>query len=364
MSPTHPSWGIASWLTASAEGAVRWFDSGVGTGRVDDWAEARQSGRQASDAPASGAPVAATAEGVLGPAIAAQAMIPVAQSYVPAATPLHYPPFQGGPEVSSVSPSVTVINTGMPPGQSVNGPALQMMSGGGYLPVQELTPGGLVLIGGEYYRVEQVVGPKPDPKAPNRGEPQKAPPRISPNFSVTAPKEATSLFKDVWDGRQAGRQARGLLAGCHEAMLVVLAHLETRAADLRRRGKLASRRESFFRPASGGKSASPKERIDKLVEQGLLLRTVGAAADHVKLEIPSEPEARSQVSDGDVDSYISLLWLMLEQGFDQAQWSEDGKPPPHRLPPPAPQPGQPPKTELPPGAAVLLPVSRTPAKPA
>ena len=308
-------------------------------------------------------------DGFAGHAIAAQAMIPVAQSYVPAATPLHYPPFDMSPAAGPGSPNnVTVITTGMPPGPSMGmgGQGVQMVSGGGgYLPVQELTPGGLVLIGGEYYRVEQVVQPKPDNKGPGRGEPPKSPPRISPVFSLRAPKEATSIFKDVWDGRQAGRQPRGLLAGCHEAMLVVLAHLETRAAELRRRGKLtAHRREGFFRSSASPKVSSAKERIDKLVDHGLLLQMVGAAAEHVKLEPPAEPEARSQVNDGDVDSYISLLWLMLEQGFDHAQWGEDGKAPPHRLPPPAPIPGQAPKAELPPGAAVLLPVSRNGAKPA
>ena len=349
---------------------------------MDDWADADPAGRQAPDAALSLTPAPSAVEFVAAPAdtdsarvdrslangltvqaLAAQAMVPVAQAYLPAATPITYPPFQPStPVAGQPSPNITVITSGNPPVQpmSLGGSGF---SGGGYLPVQELTPGGLVLIGGEYYRVEQVVQ-KPDDKGPGKGGPQDSPPRISPGFSIMAPKEATGIFKDVWDGRQAGRQPRGLLAGCHEAMLVVLAHLETRAADLRRRGKLAARRDGFFRSSPTGKTSGPKERIDKLVEQGLLLRTVGAAADHVKLEIPSEPEARSQVSDGDVDSYISLLWLMLEQGFDQAQWSEDGKPPPHRLPPPAPQPGQPPKTELPPGAAVLLPVSRTPAKPA
>ena len=351
---------------------------------MDDWADANQAGRQASDAALSGALALSAVEAVAPPAdtdsaqidrsmaygltvqaLAAQAMVPVAQAYLPAATPVTYPPFQSSPPLpGQPSPSVTVITSGNPPVQqmSMGAHGMQVMSGGGYLPVQELTPGGLVLIGGEYYRVEQVVQ-KPDNK-PGKGEPQKTPPRISPAFSVMAPKEATSIFKDVWDGRQAGRQPRGLLAGCHETMLVVLAHLETRAADLRRRGKLTARREGFFRSAPSNKTPAAKERIDRLVEQGLLLRTVSAAADHVKLEIPSEPEARSQVSDGDVDSYISLLWLMLEQGFDQAQWSEDGKPPPHRMPPPAPQPGQTPMSDLPPGAAVLLPVSRGPAKPA
>jgi hypothetical protein len=308
------------------------------------------------------------ADGFSTHALAAQPMIPVAQSYAAAATPLHYPPFDMSPVSGPASPNnVTVITAGMPLGASMGmgGPGVQMVSGGGYLPVQELIPGGLVLIGGEYYRVEQVVQPRPDNKGPGKGEPPKTPPRLAPVFSLRAPKEATSIFKDVWDGRQAGRQPRGLLAGCHEAMLVVLAHMETRSADLRRRGKLPPhRREGFFRSAASAKISSAKERIDKLVEHGLLLQMVGAAAEHVKLEPPAEPEARSQVNDGDVDSYISLLWLMLEQGFDHAQWGEDGKAPPHRLPPPAPVPGQAPKAELPPGAAVLLPVSRHPAKPA
>jgi hypothetical protein len=302
-------------------------------------------------------------DGLAAHAIAAQALMPVAQIYAPAATPVGYPPFQ--PPSGAASPAnVTVITAGAPQGQQMGMAPLPVMSGGGYLPVQELTPGGLVLIGGEYYRVEQVVQPKSDNKGPGKGDPPDSPPRIAPPFSARAPREAASIFKDVWDGRQAGRQPRGLLAGCHEAMLVVLAHLETRAAELRRRGKLPGRRDGFFRSAHSARISSPKARIDKLVEHGLLLQTVGAAAEHVKLEPPPEPEARSQVSDGDVDSYISLLWLMLEQGFDHAQWSEDGKAPPHRLPPPAPLPGQSFKTELPPGAAVLLPVSRAPAKPA
>jgi hypothetical protein len=303
-------------------------------------------------------------DGLAAHAIIAQALIPAAQSYAQAATPVTYPPFPPPSGAAPPSPNVTVITAGTPLGQQMGMAPLQVVSGGGYLPVQVLTPGGLVLIGGEYYRVEQVVQAQPDSKGPGKGDPPDSPPRIAPAFGARAPREAASIFKDVWDGRQAGRQPRGLLAGCHEAMLVVLAHLETRAAELRRRGKLPSRREGFFRSAPSGKTSSPKERIDKLVEQGLLLQTVSAAAEHVKLEPPPEPEARSQVSDLDVDAYISLLWLILEQGFDHAQWSEDGKAPPHRLPPPAPLPGQSPKTELPPGAAVLLPFSRPAAKPA
>ena len=330
---------------------------------MDDWADAKHTARPTSNelqpAPSPAVKLDFVAEDRSGPAIVGQPMIPVAQSYVPAASPLHYPPFETPPSSVGSPSNVTVITAGAP-SPLMAGPGFQPMSGGGYLPVQELTPGGLVLIGGEYYLVDQVVQPRPAGPA---GDQAKPPPRIAPSFSLRAPREATAIFKDVWDGRQAGRQPRGLLAGCHEALLVVLAHLETRAAELRRRGKLPSRREGFFRASSPGKPASPKARIEKLVEQGLLLQTLGAAAEHVKLEPPAEPEARSQVSDVDVDAYVSLLWLMLEQGFDHAQWGEDGAAPSHRLPPPAPAPGQPPKGELPPGAAVLLPVSRT-AKPA
>jgi hypothetical protein len=235
--------------------------------------------------------------------------------------------------------------------------------GSGMVPLNQIFEGAVLFIAGQYYRVDKIVAPKPADGA--KGDAPKPPARQAPKFSTRAPKEATQIFQDVWEGREAGRQPRGLIAGCHEALLVVLTHLETRANELKRKGHdyKPARSGGFFGKPAAERAVASKERIDRLVERGLLLKSVGEFAGHVRLEPPTEPEARSQVSDGDVDAYISLLWLMLEQGFDHALWSENAKYPPNRTPPPQPPTNPPPKpAELPAGAAVLLPVSPGQAK--
>ena len=291
-------------------------------------------------------------------ALPTQAYAPVAQPYV----------LQGGGphalqamETSSVvvsgQPGVTIITPSMQPTMAPP-PMGQPTAYGGLAPVSELAQGGYLVVGSEVYKVEHVVQPKPE--APPK-DPTKKLARQSPRFIDSAPATATAIFKDVWDGRENGRQPRLLLAGCHEALLDILTQLENRS---RRDRPLGGRREGgFFRSSSGPKAAAPAERIDHLVKEGLLLKSVNSAASQVKLVPPADDLQRIGVSAEDVDRYISLLWQLLEQGFDHDQWSQNRSAPAHRSPPPVPPVNPPPKPpDLPPGAAVLLPVSRMPGK--
>ena len=292
-------------------------------------------------------------------ALPAQAYVPVAHPYV-VPGPGHYP--LQAMETSSVvvapgQPGVTIITPSMQP-TMMPPPMAQPTSYGGLAPVSELAQGGYLVVGSEVYKVEHVVQPKPE--APPK-DPTKKPARQAPKFIDSAPSTATAIFKDVWDGRETGRQPRLLLAGCHEALLDILTQLEDRS----RRGKpLGGRRDGgFFRSSPTAKAAAPAERIDHLVKEGLLLKSVNSAASQVKLVPPADDVQRIGVSADDVDRYISLLWQLLEQGFDHDQWSQNRSAPAHRSPPPVPPANPPPKPpELPAGAAVLLPVSRMPGK--
>ena len=298
----------------------------------------------------------------------AKSFAPVAQTFVPQAS---VPTFTAVPTDGFGEAVVTPVGPhamGAPQLQlSISNPSHGMMAqtvsqggGGSYVAMPELAVGALVSFGGEFYRVQQVV----QPKDPAKGEPPKSTVRVSPTFSDFAPKEAASLFKDVWDGREARRNPRGLLAGCHEALLVLLTHLESRASSIERGGRSAPPRRGGFFGSGNSAKGQLKERIERLIHQGLLLRGVSTSAMGVKLEPPTEPEARIQVSEGDIDAYISLLWQIMEQGFDHARWSTDHKFPPHRTPPLAPTGGAQAKTELPVGAAVLIPTQSHGAKPA
>ncbi len=290
-------------------------------------------------------------------ALPTQAYVPVAHPYV-VPGPGQYP--LRATETSSVvvsgQPGVTIINPLMQPNM-MPPPMAQPTSYGGLAPVSELAQGGYLVVGSEVYKVEYVVQAKPE--APK--DPSKKPARQSPKFIDSAPSTATAIFKDVWDGRETGRQPRLLLAGCHEALLDILTQLENRS---RRDRPLGGRRDGgFFRSGSAPKATAPAERIEHLVKEGLLLKSVNSAASQVKLVPPADDIQRIGVSAEDVDRYISLLWQLLEQGFDHDQWSQNRSAPAHRSPPPVPPANPPPKPpELPAGAAVLLPVSRMPGK--
>lgn len=286
---------------------------------------------------------------------------PAPQVVVPqvSATPHHAP--SGAPVLFSPAPTgFTPVGGGMG-GHCPYCHRTTPVNHSGYTPATELVIGGLIVIGDHIYKVEQLGLPK-KAEPPKKDEAPKAPPPPpAPAFSAAAPEEVVRLFRDVWTGKHATppQSPIGLLASCNEALLLLLARLEKKAdlppppTQRPRRGLMAR----LFAPTV--KPLTLRERINRLVDKGVLLGGVKTAAARV-LPANDNGERRSAVQlgladpqplAGDIDEFINLLWQMLDQGFDQALWSAEAKVPPRVNPPAAPPPAA--KLELPPGAAVL-----------
>lgn len=168
---------------------------------------------------------------------------------------------------------------------------------------------------------------KPDPHAAHK--PAGPPP---PVFSSAVPTDFPPRFQYVWASLAKVLEGKapphGVIADARALLDMLLDDLDPEG-----RGRFVTEGVWWWKKTTY-KTYSPKQRLHKLVEKRVLLKSVKDTVDRLAWT-PEEQASRGVRGDPDLARrLVHLVWQVADQGFEQRSWSELAEAPP-RIQPPA-----------------------------
>jgi hypothetical protein len=174
---------------------------------------------------------------------------------------------------------------------------------------------------------------KPEEKKadPHAGHKPAGPP--PPSFSSAVPADFPPRFEYVWTALakvlEGKAPPQGVIADARALLDMLLDDLDPEG-----RGRFVTEGVWWWKKTTY-KTYSPKQRLHKLVEKRVLLKSVKDTVDRLAWT-PEEQASRGVRGDPDLARrLVHLVWQVADQGFEQRSWSELAEAPP-RVAPPAP----------------------------
>lgn len=174
--------------------------------------------------------------------------------------------------------------------------------------------------------------PKPEEKKPEAPKPHKPAGPPPPVFSGAVPADFPARFEYVWTSLAKVLEGKapphGVIADARALLDLLLDDLDPEG-----RGRFVTEGAWWWKKTTF-KTQSPKQRLHKLVDKRILLKSVKDTVDRLAWT-PEEQAARGVRGDPDLARrLVHLVWQVADQGFEQRSWSELAEAPPRILPPP------------------------------
>lgn len=174
--------------------------------------------------------------------------------------------------------------------------------------------------------------PKPEEKKPDPHKDHKPAGPPPPVFSSAVPADFAPRFAYVWAALAKVLEGKapphGVIADARALLDMLLDDLDPDG-----RGKFVTEGAWWWKKTTY-KTYSAKQRLHKLVEKRVLLKSVKETVDRLAWT-PEEQASRGVRGDPDLARrMVHLVWQVADQGFEQRSWSELAEAPPRVLPPP------------------------------
>lgn len=174
--------------------------------------------------------------------------------------------------------------------------------------------------------------PKPEEKKPEAHKPHKPAGPPPPTFSSAVPVDFPQRFEYVWTSLAKVQEGKapphGVIADARALLDMLLDDLDPEG-----RGRFVTEGAWWWKKTTF-KTYSPKQRLHRLVEKRVLLKSVKETVDRLAWT-PEEQASRGVRGDPDLARrLVHLVWQVADQGFEQRSWSELAEAPPRVLPPP------------------------------
>lgn len=171
---------------------------------------------------------------------------------------------------------------------------------------------------------------KPEEKKADPPKPHAPAGPPAPAFSSAVPADFPKRFEYVWSalGKVLEGKAppHGVIADARALLDLLLDELDPEG-----RGRFVTEGAWWWKKTTF-KTYGPKQRLHKLVDKRILLKSVKETVDRLAWT-PEEQAARGVRGDPDLAKrLVHLVWQVADQGFEQRSWSELAEAPPRVQP--------------------------------